>query len=152
ADVHNNLGLALTELGRPKEAVEHCRRALALNPHLAGAHNNLANALKQLARLDEAVAHYQKAPALQPHFAPAHYNLGVTLRRQGKIPQALTRFTRALEIDRGFVAAEFARCMAQLPILYEDEPEIARCRAAYRQNLIDLRQGLGKSTALPDLA
>jgi protein O-GlcNAc transferase len=139
AEAHNNLSNALRELGRFDEAVDHCERALALKPGFAGAHNNLGNALKELDRLDEAVTHYEKAATIDPQFAIAHYNLGVARRRQSRITEAMACFEQALAIDPAHVEARFGLCMAQLPILYMRESEIAKRRSDYRECLAALR-------------
>jgi protein O-GlcNAc transferase len=152
AEAHNNLSNALRELGRFDEAVDHCERALALKPNFAGAHNNLGNALRELGRLDEALAHYERALAIDPSFAPAYYNCGVALRSKGKIADARASFERALKIRPDFLEAKFALCMAQLPILYADEPEVARARADYRQHLVALRDDVERSRSPGDLA
>ncbi len=152
AEAHNNLSNALRELGRFDEAVDHCKRALALKPNFAGAHNNLGNALRELSRLDEALAHYERALAIDPAFAPAHYNCGVALRSKSKISDARASFERALEMRPDFLEAKFALCMAQLPILYADEPEIAGARADYRQHLVALRDDVERSRSPGDLA
>jgi len=135
AEGHNNLGLALKELGRIEEAVAHCRQALALRPDFAGAHNNLANALRDLGRHDEAAAQYDQACALAPDFAPAHYNRGLLYRKLSRIDEAATCFERAVATAPDFMEARFALCMAQLPIVYRDEAEIARRRAQYERHL-----------------
>lgn len=142
AEAHNNFGNTLKELGRLDEAVAHCQRALAIKPNFAGAHNNLANALKELGRMDDAVAHYERALALQPDFAPAHYNLGMALRSQSRFKEAATCFECALAIKADFVEAKFGLCMAQLPILYMDESEIAKQRAKYENCLTSLRNDI----------
>jgi len=152
AEAHNNLSNALRELGRFDEAVDHCKRALALKPNFAGAHNNLGNALRELGRLDEALAHYERALAIDPGFAPAHYNCGVALRSKGKIGDARASFERALNMRPDFLEAKFALCMAQLPILYADEPEVTRARADYRQHLVALRDDVERSRSPGDLA
>lgn len=135
ADAHNNLAGALRRLGRTEEAVAHYERVAALAPNAAGAHNNLANALMELHRLDAAIAEYDQALALAPTFAPAHYNRGVALRGQGRFAEAATNFERALAVQPDFFAAKFAACMARLPIVYTDEAEIGRQRAAYEADL-----------------
>src|SRR5712692_696436 len=136
---HYNLGTTIKQLGQLEEAVFHYRQALALKPGFAGAHNNLGNALKELDRLDEAVTHYAKAAALDPQFATAHYNLGVARRRQSRISEATACFERALPIDPAHVEARFGLCMAQLPILYMTESEIAKRRSDYQECLTALR-------------
>src|SRR5229473_3063447 len=149
---HYNLAATRKQQGSIEQAVAHYRRAVALMPNFAEAHNNLSNALRELSRLDEALAHYERALAIDPAFAPAHYNCGVALRSKGKIADARASFERALKIRPDFLEAKFALCMAQLPILCADEPEIARARADYRQHLIALRDDVERSRSPGDLA
>ena len=144
AEGHNNLGLALKELGRIEEAVAHCRQALALRPDFAGAHNNLANALRDLGRHDEAAAHYDQACTLAPDFAPAHYNRGLLYRKLSRIDEAAACFERAAVAAPDFIEARFALCMAQLPIVYRDEAEIARRRARYESHLRALHDDVAR--------
>src|SRR5207247_2618701 len=75
----NNLGVALQGQGRPDEAADCFRRALALKPDFAEAYNNLGLAWKDQGRLDEAVACFRRAVELQPDSAAAHSNLVYTL-------------------------------------------------------------------------
>jgi Flp pilus assembly protein TadD len=48
ADAHNNLGVALRDLGRPAEAEQSYREALRLRPNYAEAHNNLGMVLNDV--------------------------------------------------------------------------------------------------------
>jgi tetratricopeptide (TPR) repeat protein len=65
----------LAFMGSYDEAVECCRRALALKPDFAEAKNSLANIRKQQGYLDEAVTLYEQALELKPDYAEAHYDL-----------------------------------------------------------------------------
>jgi predicted O-linked N-acetylglucosamine transferase (SPINDLY family) len=152
ADAHNNLGSALRRLGRTGDALAHYERVVTLMPNVVGAHNNLANALMEVGRLDQAVAHYDRALALAPDFAPAHYNRGVALRGQSRIAEAAASFERALAVKPDFIAAKFAACMARLPIIYMDEPEIATRRADYAACLRSLRDDVARAATPGDLA
>jgi protein O-GlcNAc transferase len=135
ADAHVNLGAVLQELGRLDEALAHCERAVALRPDAAGPRNNLGNVLRELGKLDEAIAQYDRALATDPNFHMAHYNRGLALRRHGDIAQARACFERAVALKPDFLEAEFAACMAELPVLYQDASEIAERRAAYEEHL-----------------
>jgi predicted O-linked N-acetylglucosamine transferase (SPINDLY family) len=149
---HVHLGHALRAQGKREDAVVHYRRAAALMPDSAGAHNNLANALMELGQTDAAIAHFDRAIALAPDFAPAHYNRGIALRGQSRFSEAAASFERAAAIKPDFLQAKLAACVARLPILYENEPEIAARRADYAACLQALRDEVERSATSGDLA
>jgi predicted O-linked N-acetylglucosamine transferase (SPINDLY family) len=138
ASAHNNLGNALKEMGRIEKAVAHYERALALQPHYAEAHNNIGTAYKDLGRFDEEAAQYKRALELKPDYAEAHNNLGTALRARGELDEAVAHYERALALRPNYAEVKFALCMAELPILYKDELEITKRRAAYWQRLAAL--------------
>lgn len=152
AEAHNNLGTLLHELGALQEAAQCCQRAVALRPNFGGAHNNLGNALRELGRLEDAIAQYRQAVTLDPAFSMAHYNLGVSLRRQGKLPEARACFAQALAIKPDYLEAKLALCIAQLPILYAQEAEIAGQRAAYHKHLTELQADIERRETFANLA
>ena len=147
-----NRSHALGLLGRYAEAIASCDKALAFKPDHAEAHNSRGDALRLLGRLQEAHDCYREAVRLKPDFPEAHNNLGVTLAEQGKIDEAVACHERALALKPDFAEARFASCMAQLPILYMDEPEIGRRRAAYRDRLRALCDDFNGRCASLDLA
>jgi predicted O-linked N-acetylglucosamine transferase (SPINDLY family) len=75
---HSNLGNALTDLGKPDEAITCYRRALELKPDFVEVHGNLGNAFRDQGKLDEAVACYRRALELKPNLAEVHSNLVYT--------------------------------------------------------------------------
>jgi tetratricopeptide (TPR) repeat protein len=76
---HNNLGLALTRLGRHPLAVESLFRAVELAPDRAEPHCNLGVALYGAGRLREALGIYDRALGLDPLYAEAANNRGNAL-------------------------------------------------------------------------
>jgi len=86
------LGLALQGLGKPDDAVNSYRKALAIRPDYADAHNNLGNALQELGKVKEAEASYQRALSIEPDYADAHNNLGNALRRLDKLEEAVASY------------------------------------------------------------
>ena len=104
---HNNLGHALQALGRSREAAEHCREALRIDPMDADAHNNLGNALQALGDLREAMQHYREAVRLNPRHAEALYNYGVALEAGGQPGDALSHYRKAVRIDPDLVDARY---------------------------------------------
>jgi protein O-GlcNAc transferase len=152
AEAEHNLGNALHTLARYGEAAAHFQRTLALKPSNAKAHNGLGCSLRQLDRIAEALRHLERAIALDPDYAEAHYNLGSLLREQGKRDDAIVHFERALGLKPEFAEARFALCMAQLPILYRDETEIAQRRSAYEEHLTRLIADFESGNVKGDLA
>ena len=134
---------ALLGMGRYREALESCDRALEIAPDLIGAINTRGNALRALGRYDEAVASYQRAVQIEPDFAEGHYNLGGMLREQGRREEAVACYEKALKLKVDFAEAEFGLCMAQLPIIYRAEREIAQRRADYESRLRNFVDAVG---------
>jgi protein O-GlcNAc transferase len=142
AEFFTNRGNALQELRGYEEALASYEQAIALKPNYADAYYNRALALQQLDRFEEALASYDEAIALKPDYAEALNNRGHLLKDEGRRAEAVISFKRALALKPDYADAKFALCMAQLPILYEDEPEIAARRAAYRESLEALRDAI----------
>lgn len=98
AIAHTNLAEALFKKGKMDEAIEHCEKALKMDPNQAVAHSALGLAFLQKGRLDEAVTHLQRALEIAPS-AASHCNLGVALIQMGRVKEALANYNKALEID-----------------------------------------------------
>lgn len=99
ARAHASLGLALSDRGRPAEAVPHFQRALALDPKSVATEQNLGNAWFALRNFREAADHFRRAIALNPNFASGHNNLGATLLELGDTGGALASYRAALALD-----------------------------------------------------
>lgn len=66
ASIHNNLGMALHQIGRHAEGTEHFRRAAEVDPRSVSAHLNLGNAAFNAGHYLDAIVEYQRALALNP--------------------------------------------------------------------------------------
>lgn len=130
-DVHANYGRLLMRQGRWTEAEARLTSAALLGPEQASIWNNLGAVLQELGRTSEALACYGRALALDPGFADAHHNLGCLLHGQGRTDAAIACHAAALAADPHHGPARLALCMAELPILYGDEAEIAARRLRY---------------------
>jgi len=106
AGAHNNLGVALKELGQFAAAQASYQRALQSKPDYAVAHNNLGNVLKECGQLDAALASYRKAVEFEPDYAEAHSNLSILLKDLGQNEDALASNRRALELQPDYVEAQ----------------------------------------------
>jgi tetratricopeptide (TPR) repeat protein len=105
AIAHTNLAEALLKKGKIDEAVEHCEKALQIDPNQAFAHSALGLAFLQKGRVDEAVGHLQRAVEITPT-SPDHSNLGVALIRVGRVKEALAHYDMALQIDPNDIDAQ----------------------------------------------
>ena len=151
-DAHIHLALLLADMNRLPEALVHAERAVTLHPASAGARNNLGNILRTMGRRDEAIAQYEAAIGTDPSSFMAHYNCGVALRGEARIAEARRHFAQALALKPDFLEAELALCMAELPALYSDEPDIAERRDAYAGRLARLSADLASAVAPAALA
>jgi Flp pilus assembly protein TadD len=95
---NNNLGLALSELGKKEEAIHEFEIAVKLQDDTA-IETNLANTYLEVKKYDDAIRAYRNAIQLCPQNASAHCNLGWVLMRQGKVDDAIVEFRRTVELD-----------------------------------------------------
>jgi predicted O-linked N-acetylglucosamine transferase (SPINDLY family) len=135
ADAAYNVANALKALGRQGEAVAFYDQAVQLRPGYVDALVNRANALREIDRLDEAIETYRRALALKPDEAKLHLNLGQILRDRGDAEAARSALARALALDPEDAHARLAAVMAELPLVYADEAEVAESRARYAEGL-----------------
>jgi tetratricopeptide (TPR) repeat protein len=101
-----NLAHALTELGRPAEALPYYEEGLRIRPDGFDVHNNYGIALAALGRWADAVAQYQEALRLQPDFAEAHNNLANALVKLGRLDEAFSHYAAALRLQPDLAGAE----------------------------------------------
>jgi protein O-GlcNAc transferase len=146
AHAYNNLGNALAEKGFLGEAIRSYKRALDIDSTYAGAFYNLGNAYQKRREIDEAIKCYQEALQLGLDDADVYYSLGVALTEQCRNDEALLAFDKALSLNPNYAKARFARCMSQLPIIYQNFSSIQIYRDRYRNELMQLRDTLPLDT------
>jgi len=66
-----NLGIALSQLGKDREALTSFQEAVRIQPHFPPAYFQAGEALRNLGRHREAAAYYRKAIELNPAFISA---------------------------------------------------------------------------------
>lgn len=106
-DVHYDLGLALTRVGKIDEAIQQYNEALRILPDYVEAHNNLGNLLMRKQQLPEAIQHFESAIKIMPEYASAQNNLGAALQKTGRTNEAILHFERAVKINPNYWQAHF---------------------------------------------
>jgi tetratricopeptide (TPR) repeat protein len=101
----NNIGVALLEQFKPKDAADSFRRALQLAPDLAIARINLGIALFNMPDLPAAQKELQAAIAAAPSAPQPHYVLGLAAKSQNKAEEAIASFQKVLQLDPNDVGA-----------------------------------------------
>jgi len=141
-----NLGTAFHVKNQPDLARACYEKAVQVDPGLIGAHYNLATIYQGEKHLDKAILHYQKVIELNPGLTDPYYNLGLACQEQGRQKEALGLYDKALQINPSFIAAQWARCMAQIPPVYPDRSSVAVSRENYRNELLRLRDSISLKT------
>lgn len=109
AVAHYQLGVALDEQQRTREALDCYEQAIRASPGFAEAHNNRGVALKALSRLEEALASFERAIELKPDYGKAHANLGNALSQLKRSNKALRAYDRAVRLNPGHAEAYGSR-------------------------------------------
>jgi tetratricopeptide (TPR) repeat protein len=123
----NNLGVALLEQYKPKEAVVSFSRALKIEPQLFIARVNLSIALYYIPDLDQALKESQKAIAQRPHAPQPHYIMALIVRAQGRIEDAIFEFEKVRQIDPSDAATN-----VNLGQLYAQQKKYKEATTAFR--------------------
>jgi Tfp pilus assembly protein PilF len=126
----NNLGVALLEQFKYKEAADAFRRALQLDPKLALARINLAIALYNVPDAAGAQREAQAASTAAPAAPQPHYVLGLLAKSQNRADDAAAEFQRVLRIDPSDVGAN-----VNVGQLYAQQRKYAEAAAAFRAAL-----------------
>jgi tetratricopeptide (TPR) repeat protein len=87
------------KLGRPAEAMDALRAALAADPDFWEAHYRLGENLATSGRIAEAAAEFRTTVRLNPNYTRAHVNLGVALLNLGRADEAAQQFDQTLKLD-----------------------------------------------------
>lgn len=101
---YENLGQALRDSGRFKEAEASYRMALQAAPlswsgYRAVVHNSIGLTLLQAGRQADSAAEFEEAVARDPDFAEARVNLGNALASVERFDEASEHFAKAIQLD-----------------------------------------------------
>src|SRR5262245_44916144 len=101
----NNIGVALMEQFKYKEAADSFRRALQLDPGMALARINLGIALFNLPDLPAAQKELQAVIVVAPSAPQPHYLLGLAAKTQNRPEEAIASFKKVIAVDPNDVGA-----------------------------------------------
>jgi tetratricopeptide (TPR) repeat protein len=96
ASAHNNLGVALCELGRYRDAAEQFRQAIGLKPNYADAQLNLGSLMRLQGRFVESEQPLRRALKLKPTSVDAQVSLAATLFNLGAMRESRALLEKAL--------------------------------------------------------
>jgi protein O-mannosyl-transferase len=105
-EAHNNLGLALTQSGRPGDAIPHLEMSLRLKPNSFRTHNNFGIALAGSGRVEDALRAFERAAALNPALPNIHENWARALVLLGRNAEAEERFAVAARLRHNVPAGK----------------------------------------------
>ena len=100
AEAHTFLGWSYSFQGRIDEAIEECRRAIAVDPDFGNPYNDIGVYLIEKQLLDDAIPWLEKAKDAA-RYEPRHFpflNLGRIYAAKGHLNRALDEFRGALRI------------------------------------------------------
>jgi tetratricopeptide (TPR) repeat protein len=126
----NNLGVALLEQFKAKEASDSFRQALKIKPDLLIARINLSIAFYYLPDSASAKREAQKALTQNQNAPQPHYLLGLIARAENQFDEALAEFAKVLTID-----PDDAGTNVNAGQIYAQQKKYAEAMAAFRRAL-----------------
>jgi len=149
--INSNLAEAHTSLGfvsyryhlKWKEAEQHFKKAISLNPSYATAHQWYASYLAASGRLNEAVAEAKTAHELEPFSLTIYSDYIRSLYYAGQLDQAHNEAMKLLEMDRSFARAHY-----ELGLVLEERGKLDEAINAFRSALKTSPDNVAVLTAL----
>ncbi|MGB7159182.1 MAG: tetratricopeptide repeat protein [Tepidisphaeraceae bacterium] len=105
--VHTNLGHALVEVKRLKDAQAEYETSLKLAPNLPEPHWNVGIGLSVNGDYDGALRRFDEAIRLDPTFALAYYSRGNVYLARGRLEDAVAQYRKAVELKKDYAEAYF---------------------------------------------
>ena len=111
AEAHTFLGWTYSMMDRYEEAIEECKRAIAVDATFGNPYNDIGAYLIELERWEEAIPWLEKATEAPRYENPQfpHLNLGRVYEHQGDVSQALRCYGEAIAIDPFYRTAIWAK-------------------------------------------
>jgi len=156
ARAFSGLGNAFLFLRRYTEAQQSCQYAIQINPALAETYTILGDVFREQNGYDAAEQNYAKAVQLNPGLSIAHYYRGNMLKSQGRVDEAINSYEQACKAKPDLVEAQWNK-QRILPVIIDEEKQIAVSRERYSQGLdsisqnLDLKSKVGRRNAIKGL-
>jgi tetratricopeptide (TPR) repeat protein len=106
---HNNLGAALTNIGRHNEALQEVNKAIALMPDFVNAYVNLGNIYLNKKNFALAIESYKTSLKLKPDYFDVYMNLGNAYFGKGATNEAIAAYSKVLDSNPLKVEARMNR-------------------------------------------
>jgi len=118
AEAHTFLGWTYSFQGRFEDAIDECKKAIAVDPSFGNPYNDIGSYLIHQGQLDDAIPWLERA-LTATRYEPRHYphcNLGRIYRAKGLLNRAIAEFEKALIIEPNYTYAqkELAEIRTQL--------------------------------------
>jgi tetratricopeptide (TPR) repeat protein len=118
AEAYTFLGWTYSFMGLGDEAIEHCRRAIEVDPDFGNPYNDIGAYLIEKGDLVGAVEWLErakKAKRYEAYFYP-YFNLGRVYEAQGKLFEAMREYRAAIDLNPGYRLAirAFRRLQSKL--------------------------------------
>ena len=110
AEAHTFLGWTYSFQGSYDEAIEECKKAIAVDPDFGNPYNDIGAYLINLGKPDEAIPWLEKAIGAKRYEAYhyPHCNLGRVYLAKGMLKKALEEFQKELAIEPNYTLARQA--------------------------------------------
>jgi tetratricopeptide (TPR) repeat protein len=146
AENENNYAIALADLGRNSEAINHYLAALKIRPDYVEVLNNLGNAYMAVGKKNEALSCYQTAIKYAPNFPDPYSNIGLLYAGSGQGLEAIQAYEKAVSLNpnsaafRGNLGLAYANAGRHMDALAQYQASLA-----INQNSTDVWFYLGNS-------
>ena len=127
---HKSLSVEYYKQGQFNQAVEECRKALALDPGDFEARNNLAAFYYNLGRYKDSLAAYQEIVTEKPNYAAAYSNMGMAYEQLKNIEADMIAYQNEIKLNPTLIEP-----MNNLGGIYIDKGRLREAAALFRAAL-----------------
>ncbi|MEM3444973.1 MAG: tetratricopeptide repeat protein [Thermoplasmata archaeon] len=109
AELYNNIGNVLFNMGKVEEALNSYRKAIELDKNYENAYLNAANVLTRAKRFEEAISAVKALLEFNPESAEAHYQLSKIYLEMGEYEKSIQEVDTAIMLKPSFSDAWIGR-------------------------------------------